>query len=91
MYQLPGKRPATDGSQCNEKQPSASALRNQLHAVRNAGQRDSVYFYPGGGTTEGENAPDIEEYKSSGTSMPIGDWRRRNVNDMVADVYNAIQ
>ena len=49
------------------------------------------YFYPGGGTTEGENAPDIEEYKSSGTSMPIGDWRRRNVNDMVADVYNAIQ
>ena len=49
------------------------------------------YFYPGGGTTEGDNAPDIEEYNSSGTAMLIGDWRRRNVNDMVADVYNAIR
>ncbi len=49
------------------------------------------YFYPSGGTTEGSSAPDYSHYKASGTTMSMGDWRRRNVNDMVADVYNAIK
>ena len=49
------------------------------------------YFYASGGTTEGSSAPDYDLYKSSGTTMSIGDWRRRNVNDMVADCYNAIK
>ncbi len=48
------------------------------------------YFYPSGGTVEGEKAPDYKEYVASGTTMSMGDWRRRNVNDMVADVYKAI-
>lgn len=49
------------------------------------------YFYPSGGTTEGTDAPDYSHYKASGTTMSIGDWRRRNVNDMVADCYNTIK
>ena len=49
------------------------------------------YFYPSGGTTEGSSAPDYDDYLASGTTMSIGDWRRRNVNDMVADCYNTIK
>ena len=49
------------------------------------------YFYPSGGTTESSSAPDYSHYKASGTTMSIGDWRRRNVNDMVADCYNTIK
>lgn len=49
------------------------------------------YFYPSGGTTEGTDAPDYNTYKSSGTTMSMGDWRRANVNQMVKDVYNTIQ
>lgn len=49
------------------------------------------YFYPSGGTTEGTSAPDYNTYKSSGTTMSMGDWRRANVNQMVKDVYEAIQ
>ena len=49
------------------------------------------YFYPSGGTAETSSAPDYEDYKASGTTMSIGDWRRANVNQMVKDVYEAIQ
>ncbi|MBR5332328.1 MAG: family 10 glycosylhydrolase [Muribaculaceae bacterium] len=49
------------------------------------------YFYPSGGTAEDSSAPDYDDYKASGTTMSIGDWRRRNVNDMVADCYNTIK
>ena len=49
------------------------------------------YFYPSGGTTEGSDAPDYDDYIASGTTLSIGDWRRRNVNDMVADCYNTIK
>ncbi len=48
------------------------------------------YFYPSGGTTEGSSAPDYADYIASGTTMSMGDWRRRNVNDMVADCYKII-
>lgn len=49
------------------------------------------YFYASGGTTESSSAPDYDDYKASGTTMSIGDWRRANVNQMVKDVYDAIQ
>lgn len=49
------------------------------------------YFYPSGGTSEGTDAPDYDDYKASGTTLSIGDWRRANVNQMVKDVYDAIQ
>ena len=49
------------------------------------------YFYPSGGTTESSAAPDYDDYIASGTTLDMGDWRRANVNRMVADCYNAIQ
>ena len=49
------------------------------------------YFYASGGTVESSSAPDYNDYKASGTTMSIGDWRRANVNQMVKDVYDAIQ
>lgn len=49
------------------------------------------YFYASGGTSESSSAPDYDDYKASGTTMSIGDWRRANVNQMVKDVYDAIQ
>lgn len=49
------------------------------------------YFYPSGGTSETSSAPDYDDYKASGTTMTIGDWRRANVNQMVKDCYDAIQ
>ena len=49
------------------------------------------YFYPSGGTSEGSDAPDYQLWKNSGTSLSIGDWRRENVDKMIADVYNMVQ
>lgn len=49
------------------------------------------YFYPGGGTTESSSAPDYDNYKASGTTLSIGDWRRANVNQMVKDCYETIK
>ena len=49
------------------------------------------YFYPGGGTTESSSAPDYDDYKASGTTLSIGDWRRANVNQMVKDCYETIK
>ena len=49
------------------------------------------YFYASGGTSENSSAPDYADYVASGTTMSIGDWRRANVNQMVKDVYEAIQ
>lgn len=50
------------------------------------------YFYPSGGVNEDSSAPDYKDYLSSrpSSTTTIGDWRRQNVNDMVADVYKAI-
>ena len=48
------------------------------------------YFYPNGIPSTSE-AGDYTLWKSSGTSMSFGDWRRDNVNQMVRDVYNMIQ
>ena len=49
------------------------------------------YFYPTGGTSEKSDAPDYQLWKNSGTSLSIGDWRRENVDKMIADVYNMVQ
>ena len=48
------------------------------------------YFYPNGIPTN-STAEDYTEWKESGTSMSIGDWRRDNVNRMVKSVYDMIQ
>lgn len=48
------------------------------------------YFYPDG-IRKADPAPDYANYTASGTSMSIGDWRRDNVNRMVAAVYNMVQ
>ena len=48
------------------------------------------YFYPSGIPTTSE-AGDYNDWQSSGTDLSFGDWRRANVNGMVADVYGMIQ
>ena len=48
------------------------------------------YFYPSGMPATAE-AEDYADYKNAGTSLSMGDWRRKNVNRMVAAVYDMIQ
>ena len=48
------------------------------------------YFYPSGMPATSA-AEDYADYKASKTSLSFGDWRRANVNGMVADVYHMIQ
>ena len=48
------------------------------------------YFYPDGITSDA-SAGDYSEWQQSGTTMTLADWRRDNVNRMVAAVYQMIQ
>ncbi len=48
------------------------------------------YFYPSGMPTSTE-AEDYNDWQNSGTDLSFADWRRANVNEMVADVYHMIQ
>lgn len=48
------------------------------------------YFYPEGIPVT-SSAGDYDMWQKSGASMTVGDWRRNNVNQMVADVYNMVQ
>lgn len=48
------------------------------------------YFYPNG-IPRNSTAADYTTYTSSGTDMSLEDWRRDNVNRMVASIYNMIQ
>ena len=48
------------------------------------------YFYPNG-IPSNSSAGDYTLWQQSGSGMTIGNWRRANVNQMVADVYNMIQ
>ena len=48
------------------------------------------YFYPSGMPVTSD-AEDYKDYIQSGTKQSFGDWRRRNVNKMVAAVYAMIQ
>lgn len=49
------------------------------------------YFYPSGGLSETNTAPDWKKYKDSGTTLSIGDWRRKNINDFMHEIYEQIQ
>lgn len=48
------------------------------------------YFYPEGIPVT-SSAGDYDLWQESGASMTFGDWRRNNVNQMVADVYNMVR
>lgn len=48
------------------------------------------YFYPEGIPVT-SSASDYDLWQKSGASMTFGDWRRNNVNQMVADVYKMVQ
>lgn len=48
------------------------------------------YFYPEGIPVT-SSAGDYDLWQKSGASMKFGDWRRNNVNQMVADVYKMVQ
>ena len=48
------------------------------------------YFYPEGIPTN-NTAADYNLWNDSNVDMTFADWRRQNVNMMVADVYNMIQ
>ena len=49
------------------------------------------YFYPGDPLTEGSNAGDYQQWKDAKSGLSIADWRRRNVNEVVAEIYEMIQ
>lgn len=46
------------------------------------------YFYPNGISSDSsaDDWSDYQSYRNSGGTLSIGDWRRKNVNDMVGDV-----
>ncbi len=48
------------------------------------------YFYPSGIPTTSD-ADDYNLWKTSGSTLSFANWRRNNVNQMVADVYNMVQ
>lgn len=51
------------------------------------------YFYPNGISSSASAAdyPDYEAYKGSGGTLSIGNWRRKNINDMIAKVNETIK
>ena len=48
------------------------------------------YFYPSGIPTN-SSAADYQLWKNSGTTLSFANWRRAQVNQMVADVFNMVQ
>lgn len=48
------------------------------------------YFYPNNIPTTSA-APDYNLYKSSGSSLSFGDWRRENVNSLMREIQDMIQ
>ncbi len=50
------------------------------------------YFYPNYiGEGDDSTAEDYSTYLNSGTTLSIDDWRRENINKMIAEVYAKIQ
>ncbi len=47
------------------------------------------YFYPNG-ISKGSDASDYNTYVASGSSLSFTDWRRSNVNTLVADIHAKI-
>ena len=48
------------------------------------------YFYPSGIPTN-STAADYQLWRNSGTTLSFANWRRAQVNQMVADVFNMVQ
>ena len=48
------------------------------------------YFYPSGIPTN-SSAADYQLWRNSGTTLTFANWRRAQVNQMVADVFNMVQ
>ena len=48
------------------------------------------YFYPSGIPTN-SSAADYQLWRNSGTTLSFANWRRAQVNQMVADVFNMVQ
>lgn len=49
------------------------------------------YFYPGDHLTEASTAGDYKLWQQANSGLSIGDWRRQNVNTVVAEIYEMIQ
>ena len=49
------------------------------------------YFYPGDHLTEASSAGDYKLWQEAKSGLSIADWRRRNVNEVVAEIYEMIQ
>lgn len=49
------------------------------------------YFYPSFNSTNVSTAFDAAEYKASGSTLSIANWRRKNINTMVARVYKEVK
>lgn len=49
------------------------------------------YFYPSFTSSNVSTAFDAAEYKASGSSLSIANWRRKNINTLVARVYKEIK
>lgn len=80
--------------------PGSKAVQDRLsNVIRDVLSRYDVdgihwddYFYPY--PVNGVSFPDdrtYNDYLSSGGILPRGDWRRKNVNDLVQRVYNEIK
>jgi len=49
------------------------------------------YFYPYPVEEPFNDAKEYEEYRNSGGTMTLGDWRRENVNSIVRDLHQGIK
>lgn len=49
------------------------------------------YFYCPGIPSDITSGYDYDEYKASGTKLSLADWRRENVNKMIAETHAAIK
>ncbi|MDE7153585.1 MAG: family 10 glycosylhydrolase [Muribaculaceae bacterium] len=52
---------------------------------------DDYFYCPGLPYKNVTSGYDYEEYKASGTSLSLADWRRENVNKMIEEVYIEIK
>lgn len=49
------------------------------------------YFYPSFSTSNVSTAFDAAEYKGSGSTLSIANWRRKNINTLVSRIYKEIK
>ena len=88
----------SDGKTTTILNPGLESVRKRLgdacKAIISNSDADGLefddYFYPEGIPVT-SSAGDYDLWQKSGASMTFGDWRRNNVNQMVADVYKMVQ